>query len=433
MRPSRRHLLIAAIAAVSLSFLAAVGTTTNVEDRARPERGTDADILQHARKALDEGKKTFRFDTFGDEAFWGDTLKLHKAIPGAANGGVGDGLTPNEALAVGLKVDVGRASGLAQERSAARAGESRRSGDDAGPSAAECRRRRDGLLRRQRGRPCGRSGSSAPSATPRSTTRSRPGSGAGSTAGPIVIWTSVQIINLAPDLSVVNDLLGVPDETTRAVVTSWGPGKFDAELFLDGSRPRVADAHSAGLRPRGREPSHLDRMGLGHALERLRREPRDAREGPLLGSAPERREPVSDRRRERLRESQPGSEPRGRPHHAEARGPALLPARDSGAGASARQFRRRGCERRRRAFLREGEVQSAVTSSPSAPSPAGTCTRRRRSASTTSRRTALPIAAIAPRRSEACGRTRRAASTTTGASRPCSTWSSTTTRPSSSA
>ena len=53
-----------------------------------------------------EGKQTFRFDTFGDEAFWGGTLQLHKAIEGAANGGVGPGVSPKTALALGLKVDV---------------------------------------------------------------------------------------------------------------------------------------------------------------------------------------------------------------------------------------------------------------------------------------------------------------------------------------
>src|SRR4029079_18223038 len=40
-----------------------------------------------------------------DEAFWGDTLKLHQAIAGEANGGVGDGLSPKAGLAAGLKVD----------------------------------------------------------------------------------------------------------------------------------------------------------------------------------------------------------------------------------------------------------------------------------------------------------------------------------------
>ena len=36
-----------------------------------------------------QGKQSFRFDTFGDQAFWGDTLHLNQAIAGAANGGVG--------------------------------------------------------------------------------------------------------------------------------------------------------------------------------------------------------------------------------------------------------------------------------------------------------------------------------------------------------
>ena len=54
---------------------------------------------------MEQGQKTFRFDTFGDEAFWGDTLKLHQAIAGAKAGGIGSGVSPRSALAVGLKVD----------------------------------------------------------------------------------------------------------------------------------------------------------------------------------------------------------------------------------------------------------------------------------------------------------------------------------------
>ena len=44
-------------------------------------------------------------ETFGSEAFWGDTLQLHKAIAGEKNGGVGPGVSPKAALSVGLKVD----------------------------------------------------------------------------------------------------------------------------------------------------------------------------------------------------------------------------------------------------------------------------------------------------------------------------------------
>ena len=45
-------------------------------------------------------------DTFGDEAFWSDALGLDKAIEGAKHGGVGDGVSPKTAFALGLKVDM---------------------------------------------------------------------------------------------------------------------------------------------------------------------------------------------------------------------------------------------------------------------------------------------------------------------------------------
>ena len=44
-----------------------------------------------------QGKEIFRTDTFGDEAFWTDTLGLHKVIASAVD--------PTTALSVGLKVD----------------------------------------------------------------------------------------------------------------------------------------------------------------------------------------------------------------------------------------------------------------------------------------------------------------------------------------
>src|SRR2546422_10219124 len=57
-------------------------------------------------RSLEDGRQTFRFNTFGDEAFWGDALQLHRAIAGSPNGGIGPGVSPKTALAVGLKVDV---------------------------------------------------------------------------------------------------------------------------------------------------------------------------------------------------------------------------------------------------------------------------------------------------------------------------------------
>ena len=66
----------------------------------------DRTIVQNAQQMLSEGRRIFRYDTFGDEAWWGDTLKLHQAIEGSKSGGVGPGVSPKTALAVGLKVDM---------------------------------------------------------------------------------------------------------------------------------------------------------------------------------------------------------------------------------------------------------------------------------------------------------------------------------------
>src|SRR2546426_1117571 len=68
--------------------------------------GFDKAIDDHAARMVRDGRRIFRFDTFGDEAFWGDALQLHKAIAGEKNGGVGPGVSPKTALSVGLKVDV---------------------------------------------------------------------------------------------------------------------------------------------------------------------------------------------------------------------------------------------------------------------------------------------------------------------------------------
>src|SRR5690606_13177149 len=62
-----------------------------------PQEELDA-TERFAVRMVQEGRQIFRHDTFGSEAFWGDTLRLHEAIAGQANGGVGDGLTPATAL-----------------------------------------------------------------------------------------------------------------------------------------------------------------------------------------------------------------------------------------------------------------------------------------------------------------------------------------------
>lgn len=82
--PSRNFRKPTAIA--SLAILAACGG-----DDHRPPPDDDPKLIAF-------GKKVFRFDTFGDEAKWTDTLRLHEVIASSVD--------PVTALAVGLKVDV---------------------------------------------------------------------------------------------------------------------------------------------------------------------------------------------------------------------------------------------------------------------------------------------------------------------------------------
>src|SRR5689334_16389440 len=93
-----------------LSLLAACETNTqsvNTASCQSDDMGVSSDPFLMSANALElDGRNTFRFDTFGDQAFWGDALKLHQAIAGSANGGVGAGVSPRAALGLGLKVDV---------------------------------------------------------------------------------------------------------------------------------------------------------------------------------------------------------------------------------------------------------------------------------------------------------------------------------------
>ena len=87
---------------------AASGAAGSAEATAREEklfdsiRGEHGRFLGQALKTLLDGRQTFRFDTFGDEAFWGGQLRLHEAVEGARLGGVGPGVSPRTALEVGL-------------------------------------------------------------------------------------------------------------------------------------------------------------------------------------------------------------------------------------------------------------------------------------------------------------------------------------------
>ena len=78
----------------------------NVSAVSKPTAGRPAPANSISEQRLfSQGRDVFRYDTFGDQGFWGDSLQLHKAIEGSKLGGVGPGLSPRNALAAGLKVD----------------------------------------------------------------------------------------------------------------------------------------------------------------------------------------------------------------------------------------------------------------------------------------------------------------------------------------
>ena len=106
----RRAMLPVALSVLmGLGLFSALGSATDerpdVQQDQRELSVYDRQIGRYAERSIQAGRLIFRYDTFGSEAFWGDTLRLHEAIAGAANGGAGSGLSPKAALAAGLKVD----------------------------------------------------------------------------------------------------------------------------------------------------------------------------------------------------------------------------------------------------------------------------------------------------------------------------------------
>jgi len=239
-----RIFLIAAIACICGLPFAIMSQSRNA---APTDRGFDGVIQGNAREFMEQGQRTFRFDTFGDEAFWGDSLKLHQAIAGSKLGGVGPGVSPRTALAVGLKVD--------SEALPSDVVEAIRKGkvdlDD--PASTLTLLRLNAVVGvtgifDQHG---GITSIGIQCALCHSTVDDSFAPGIGRRLDG---WANRDlnvgaIVALAPDLSPVSSLLGGEDATVRKVLTSWGPGKFDAEVFLDGKAFRDDGKSAATLIP----------------------------------------------------------------------------------------------------------------------------------------------------------------------------------------
>jgi hypothetical protein len=235
----------ACVMAVSFFSPVARADRDNRDEESRP--GFDRAIAAHAQSLFADGVRTFRDDTFGDEHFWGDTLKLHQAIEGARLGGVGPGVSPALALQVGLKVDVDRVPRPVLD------GIKRGTVDlnDPANTLALLRARAvvgltgffDGNARLTSvGIQCSLCHSTVDDAFAKGIGHRLDG------------WANRDlnvgaIVGLSPDLSAVAALLHVTEPTVRTVLASWGPGKFDAELFMDGKAFRPDGRSAATLIP----------------------------------------------------------------------------------------------------------------------------------------------------------------------------------------
>jgi hypothetical protein len=212
-----------------------------------PPSSTADVAMTSANELIAQGRHTFRFDTFGDEEFWGDTLKLHLAIAGSAHGGVGAGVSPRTALAVGLKVD---SEALPADLTAQL---KRGAVDLDDPATTLALLKLDAVVgvhgvfdQQQRLSSIG-----IQCALCHSTVDDDLGPGIGKRLDgwPNRDLNVGAIVALAPDLSAVTNLLGVDESTVRTVLDSWGPGKFDAALFLDGKAFRPDGGSGATLIP----------------------------------------------------------------------------------------------------------------------------------------------------------------------------------------
>ena len=179
---------------------------------------------------LEKGKQIFRFDTFANEPFWTDTLRLHEVIE--------QKVSPLAALAVGLKVD---ASVLPPNFLA--------SNDLTSPATTVKLLALDavvGLKAKVNGTHIESLGITC--AICHSTVDSMSGIGNRLDGWPNITLDPGRIIALSDHISMEQ----------RAVYTSWGPGRYDPRFNIDGINKPVVIPPAYGLKDIAKETFTAD-------------------------------------------------------------------------------------------------------------------------------------------------------------------------------
>jgi hypothetical protein len=226
----------------------------NEKDESGNPNAYERSIRRNADEMMEKGKAVFRYETFGDEVFWTDKLQLHKAIADSKHGGNGAGLTPKDALAAGLKVDLAILPEVLRKKI-----KEGKFLDDPWVTLELIKANAvlgvvgtfDGKGNLSKiGITCASCHSTVDDAT---------GIGNRLDGWPNRDLNVGAIISMAPDLTIYEKLLGVDNATVKKVLASWGPGKFDAELNLDGK----------AFRPDGKSAATLIPEAFGHAGHNL--------------------------------------------------------------------------------------------------------------------------------------------------------------------